>query len=81
MVTASPTPFQIEVKEGDQQDLQQRLRSTRLPDQQVGVAWEQGTNIRYLEVSRSAMSRRCIVLQQVHTQMQKQRCAYRYRCT
>lgn len=49
MVTASPTQFQIEVKEGDQQDLQQRLRSTRLPDQQVGVAWEQGTNIRYLE--------------------------------
>ena len=43
-------PLRIEIASQDLADLQQRISRTRLPDQQEGVAWEQGTPSTYLQV-------------------------------
>jgi pimeloyl-ACP methyl ester carboxylesterase len=42
-------PFRVEVPEADLADLRERLARTRLPNQVDGVAWEQGTELSYLE--------------------------------
>ena len=43
------TPFSIEIPESALNDLQQRLRQTRLPDQIADTSWEYGTDIHYLQ--------------------------------
>ena len=48
--TARPRPFNISITENDQRDLKARLQRARLPNQQEGVAWEQGTSLHYLQV-------------------------------
>ncbi|KAL0045730.1 hypothetical protein WJX82_002875 [Trebouxia sp. C0006] len=48
-INSRPRPFHISITEDDQRDLQNRLQRTRLPDQQEGVAWEQGTSKPYLQ--------------------------------
>lgn len=47
-----PRPFRISITEDDQRDLQNRLQRARLPDEQEGVAWEQGTSKPYLQVTQ-----------------------------
>ncbi len=49
-----PKPFRVSVTEDDQRDLQKRLQRARLPDQQEGVAWEQGTSKVYLQVTQTS---------------------------
>ncbi|DBA80470.1 hypothetical protein WJX79_005612 [Trebouxia sp. C0005] len=44
-----PRPFRIGITQDDQRDLQNRLQRARLPDEQEGVAWEQGTSKAYLQ--------------------------------
>ncbi|KAK9812090.1 hypothetical protein WJX73_005666 [Symbiochloris irregularis] len=41
--------FEINVSSEDQSDLRERISRTRLPDQQEGVGWDQGTPSAYLE--------------------------------
>ena len=41
-------PFTIMVEEEILDDLRERIRATRWPDQVPGVAWEQGTDVEYL---------------------------------
>ena len=48
--SAQPSPFQIRIGEADQKDLRSRILQARLPDQQQGVAWEQGISVHYLQV-------------------------------
>lgn len=48
-----PGPFRISITEDDQRDLQNRLQRARLPDEQEGVAWEQGTSKLYLQVTQT----------------------------
>jgi len=42
-------PFTIMVEEEILDDLRERIRATRWPDQVPGVAWEQGTDLEYLK--------------------------------
>lgn len=46
--------FKIDVARQDLADLQQRISRTTLPDQQEGVAWEQGTSSAYLQVCKGS---------------------------
>ena len=46
-----PRPFRVSIIGDDQRDLQNRLQRARLPDEQEGVAWEQGTSKLYLQVT------------------------------
>ncbi len=50
-----PRPFRIGITEDDQRDLQNRLQRARLPDEQEGVAWEQGTSKPYLQVMQISL--------------------------
>jgi hypothetical protein len=43
------TPFSIRIEAGILSDLRERIRKTRLPDQAPGAAWEQGTDLEYLD--------------------------------
>ncbi len=53
-ISSRPRPFRISITEDDQRDLQNRLQRARLPDQQEGVAWEQGTSKPYLQVTQTS---------------------------
>ncbi len=45
----SITPFSIQIEEEILSDLRARIRNTRWPDQAPGAAWEQGTDLQYLQ--------------------------------
>ena len=42
------TPFSIRIEAEILSDLRERIRQTRWPDQGLGAAWEQGTDLEYL---------------------------------
>jgi Epoxide hydrolase N terminus len=43
------TPFSIHIEAEILSDLRERIRKTRWPDQAPGAAWEQGTDVEYLQ--------------------------------
>ena len=43
------TPFSIQIEAEVLSDLRDRIRRTRWPDQALGAAWEQGTDLQYLK--------------------------------
>lgn len=59
MPVNSPVPrrFRIQADDGEVQDLLARLERTRFPDQQLGVEWEQGTDVTYLKVTATSCRR------------------------
>jgi pimeloyl-ACP methyl ester carboxylesterase len=44
----SPTPFQIHVPDAELEDLKDRLRRTRWPDEVEGAGWDYGVNLGYM---------------------------------
>ncbi|KAK9810911.1 hypothetical protein WJX73_007650 [Symbiochloris irregularis] len=48
-MASAPQRFEINYTAEELSDLQERLKRTRLPDQQLGVEWEQGTDVTYLK--------------------------------
>jgi pimeloyl-ACP methyl ester carboxylesterase len=44
----APEPFTIDVADEILDDLRARIRSTRWPDQEPGIGWDQGTELDYL---------------------------------
>jgi hypothetical protein len=42
-------PFQIAVPQGSVDDLRERLRRTRWPDEVEGAGWDYGADLRYMQ--------------------------------